>query len=94
MKTSSESFTSPITVVIADDHPVVREGLVEVFKSHTDIKVVAEDVLTCLSLSAAAGRIICAGVSSSNAHRSRSAQRAGMVYRYTIRIIAPTPSGV
>ena len=28
--------------MIADDHPVVREGLVEVFKSQTDIKVVAE----------------------------------------------------
>src|ERR1700751_3019452 len=42
MKASSESFTNPITVVIADDHPVVREGLVEVFKSQSDIKVVAE----------------------------------------------------
>ncbi|HTD14583.1 MAG TPA: response regulator transcription factor, partial [Chthoniobacterales bacterium] len=42
MKSYSESFTNPITVVIADDHPVVREGLVEVFKSQTDIKVVAE----------------------------------------------------
>jgi two-component system, NarL family, response regulator len=42
MKSSSESCINPITVVIADDHPVVREGLVEVFKSQTDIKVVAE----------------------------------------------------
>ena len=42
MKVSSESRIEPITVVIADDHPVVREGLVEVFKSQTDIKVVAE----------------------------------------------------
>ncbi len=42
MKSSSESFGNPISVVIADDHPVVREGLVEVFKSQTDIKVVAE----------------------------------------------------
>jgi two-component system, NarL family, response regulator len=42
MKESSESCIEPITVVIADDHPVVREGLVEVFKSQTDIKVVAE----------------------------------------------------
>ena len=42
MKSSSESFSNPITVVIADDHPVVRQGLVEVFKSQTDIKVVAE----------------------------------------------------
>src|SRR5271157_2394116 len=42
MKSSSESFNSRITVVIADDHPVMREGLVEVFKFQTDIKVVAE----------------------------------------------------
>ena len=42
MKSSSESFSNPITVVIADDHPVVREGLLEVFESQTDIKVVAE----------------------------------------------------
>jgi two-component system NarL family response regulator len=42
MKASSESFTKPITIVIADDHPVVREGLVGVFRSQTDIKVVAE----------------------------------------------------
>jgi two-component system NarL family response regulator len=42
MKSSSESSTDPITIVIADDHPVVREGLVEVFKSQADIKVVAE----------------------------------------------------
>jgi two-component system, NarL family, response regulator len=42
MKLSSEAFTKPITIVIADDHPVVREGLVGVFRSQTDIKVVAE----------------------------------------------------
>jgi CheY-like chemotaxis protein len=42
MKSSSESPTHPITVVIADDHPVVREGLVSIFKSQRDIKVVAE----------------------------------------------------
>ncbi|MBV8274448.1 MAG: response regulator transcription factor [Verrucomicrobia bacterium] len=42
MNSSSESSTNPITIVIADDHPVVREGLVEVFKSQADIKVVAE----------------------------------------------------
>ena len=42
MTSFSESCANPITVVIADDHPVVREGLVEVFKSQTDIKVVAE----------------------------------------------------
>lgn len=42
MKSSSESCANPITVVIADDHAVVREGLVSILKSQTDIKVVAE----------------------------------------------------
>ena len=42
MKSSSASFSNPVTVVIADDHPVVREGLLEVFKSQADIEVVAE----------------------------------------------------
>jgi DNA-binding NarL/FixJ family response regulator len=42
MKSSPESSTDVITVVIADDHPVVREGLVAIFKSQNDIKVVAE----------------------------------------------------
>ena len=42
MKSSSESCSNPITVVIADDHPVVREGLAAILKSQSDIKVVAE----------------------------------------------------
>src|SRR5260370_20569691 len=42
MKSSPESSTDVITVVIADDHAVVREGLVAIFKSQKDIKVVAE----------------------------------------------------
>ena len=42
MRSSSECSTDPITVVIADDHPVVREGLVAIFKSQSDMKVVAE----------------------------------------------------
>jgi two-component system, NarL family, response regulator len=42
MKSSPESSTDVIKVVIADDHPVVREGLVAIFKSQSDIKVVAE----------------------------------------------------
>ena len=42
MKSSSESSTAPISVVIADDHPVVRQGLAAMFKSQSDIKVVAE----------------------------------------------------
>jgi DNA-binding NarL/FixJ family response regulator len=33
---------APITVVVADDHPVVREGLIEILNSQNDIKVVAE----------------------------------------------------
>jgi two-component system, NarL family, response regulator len=42
MKSSPESCTNPITVMIADDHPVVREGLAAILKSQSDIKVVAE----------------------------------------------------
>ena len=42
VKSSPESSTDVTTVVIADDHPVVREGLVAIFKSQKDIKVVAE----------------------------------------------------
>jgi two-component system, NarL family, response regulator len=42
MKSSPESSADVITIVIADDHPVVREGLVAIFKSQNDIKVVAE----------------------------------------------------
>jgi DNA-binding NarL/FixJ family response regulator len=43
-KSSPESRTNPITVVIADDHPVVREGLAAILKSQSDIKVVAEAI--------------------------------------------------
>ena len=42
MKSSREVPTGPITVLIADDHPLVREGLAAIFKSQKDIKVVAE----------------------------------------------------
>jgi two-component system NarL family response regulator len=42
MVMKSTSPTKVITVLIADDHPVVREGLVAIFKSQKDIKVVAE----------------------------------------------------
>src|ERR1700731_916824 len=34
--------TQPIRVMIADDHPAIREGLAAVFRSQNDIKVVAE----------------------------------------------------
>jgi DNA-binding NarL/FixJ family response regulator len=42
MKSSSKSATKVIRVLIADDHPVVREGLVTILKSEKDIEVVAE----------------------------------------------------
>lgn len=42
IKSPPESCANPITVVIADDHPVVREGLATILKSESDIKVVAE----------------------------------------------------
>jgi DNA-binding NarL/FixJ family response regulator len=34
--------TQPIRIIIADDHPVIREGLAAIFKTQNDIKVVAE----------------------------------------------------
>ena len=42
MKSSSRFETKVIRVLIADDHPVVREGLVTILKSEKDIEVVAE----------------------------------------------------
>jgi DNA-binding NarL/FixJ family response regulator len=42
MKPSSTSATKLIRVLIADDHPVVREGLGMILKSEKDIEVVAE----------------------------------------------------
>jgi two-component system, NarL family, response regulator len=42
VKTSSSSSSDVITVMIVDDHPVVREGLAAIFKSQKDIKIVAE----------------------------------------------------
>ena len=42
MRSSSDFCSNPITVVIADDHPLVREGLATILKSQGDIKVVAE----------------------------------------------------
>jgi two-component system NarL family response regulator len=38
----SRTWTQPIRVIIADDHPAIREGLAAVFRSQNDIKVVAE----------------------------------------------------
>jgi hypothetical protein len=42
MKASSTSVTKVRRVLIADDHPVVREGLVTILKSEKDIEVVSE----------------------------------------------------
>ena len=42
MKSSSTSAAKVIRVLIADDHQVVREGLVTILKSEKDIEVVAE----------------------------------------------------
>jgi two-component system, NarL family, response regulator len=42
MKSDPASATKIISVLIADDHPVVREGLAAIFKSQKDIKVVAQ----------------------------------------------------
>jgi two-component system NarL family response regulator len=42
VKTSSDSSSDVITLMIVDDHPVVREGLAAIFKSQKDIKIVAE----------------------------------------------------
>jgi len=42
MKNSSDSFAQQIRVLLADDHPVVRQGLATILKSQKDIKIVAE----------------------------------------------------
>jgi two-component system, NarL family, response regulator len=42
MNSSPETATQQIRVIIADDHPVVREGLAAILRSQEDIKIVAE----------------------------------------------------
>ena len=42
MKSSPECSAKEITVLIADDHPVFRQGLATILNSQPDIKVVAE----------------------------------------------------
>jgi DNA-binding NarL/FixJ family response regulator len=41
MKASSKAAGKVIRILLADDHPVVREGLVSILKA-TDIKVIGE----------------------------------------------------
>jgi two-component system, NarL family, response regulator len=41
LRESGASHESPITVVIADDHPVILEGLIKILNSQKDIRVVA-----------------------------------------------------
>jgi two-component system NarL family response regulator len=42
MKNLPDAITQQIRVIIADDHPVVRQGLATILKSQKDIKIVAE----------------------------------------------------
>ena len=42
MKNSADTITQQIRVLLADDHPVVRQGLATILKSQKDIKIVAE----------------------------------------------------
>jgi two-component system NarL family response regulator len=42
MKSDSSSDAKVISVLIADDHPVVREGLAAIFRTQKDIKIVGE----------------------------------------------------
>src|ERR1700745_3964365 len=42
VRLSAESSTEAITIVVADDPPVVREGLVAIFKSQKNMKALAE----------------------------------------------------
>src|SRR6266404_9051330 len=42
MKNSPDAMTQQIRIILADDHPVVRQGLATILKSQKDIKIVAE----------------------------------------------------
>ncbi len=42
MKNSPDAITQQIRVLLADDHPVVRQGLATILKSQKDMKIVAE----------------------------------------------------
>jgi CheY-like chemotaxis protein len=42
MKNSPCAITEQVSVLLADDHPVFRQGLTAILKSQKDIKIVAE----------------------------------------------------
>jgi len=42
MKNSTDAITQQIRVLLADDHPVVRQGLAAILKSQKDIRIVTE----------------------------------------------------
>jgi two-component system NarL family response regulator len=42
MKNLADTITQQIRVLVADDHPVIRQGLATILKSQKDIKIVAE----------------------------------------------------
>jgi DNA-binding NarL/FixJ family response regulator len=44
MKTDLKSLSGHITVLVADDHPTIREGLTTILNSQEDIRVVASAV--------------------------------------------------
>ena len=42
MESLVHAVTQPIGIVLADDHPVIRQGLARILKSQKDIEIVAE----------------------------------------------------
>jgi DNA-binding NarL/FixJ family response regulator len=42
MKSSPDAITQQIRVLLADDHPVVRQGLAAIFDWQKDIKIVGK----------------------------------------------------
>ena len=42
MESLVNAVTQPIGIVLADDHPVIRQGLARILKSQKDIEIVAE----------------------------------------------------
>jgi hypothetical protein len=54
VKAADRGFSSKtrIRVIIADDHPIIRDGLRSIFESQKDFRVIAEELL-CVSQSTA-----------------------------------------